>query len=107
MYERQHRESGCKRVPLANIHFRIVHAMNGDFYGIGDQHGSTGGPCLQTIAEMQGKPNGNLLITAQRMLDLFEQIGEIKKDAEDSVYYKLHKDGLIYKHLTGKLESTP
>ena len=105
-YERQHRESGCKRVPLAKIHFRIVYAMNGDFYGIGDQDGSTGGPCLQTIAKMQGKPNENLLITAQRMLDLFEQADEIKKDAEDSVDYKLHKDGLIYKHLTEKLEST-
>lgn len=107
-YERQHRELGRKRVPLANIHFGIVLTRIGDFAGIGDFYGNTGVPCLQEIAKIQGKPDENLLITAQRMLDLFEQIGEIeKKYINDCVVYNLHKDGLIYKDLADKLESIP
>ncbi len=43
--------------------------------------------------------------TAQRMLDLFENIGEIKKYSEG--IYRLHEDGLIYQHLAEKLASTP
>ena len=106
-YECEHRESRSKRVPLADIHFRIVHALNGGFYGIGDDENNIGGPDLQEIAKMQGNPNEYLLLTAQRMLDLFQQIGEIIKTTEDSIVYKLHKDGLIYKYLAETLESTP
>ena len=53
-YEREHRESGCERVPLANIHFGIVRTGTGDFAGIGDFYGNIGVPCLQQIAKMQG-----------------------------------------------------
>ena len=103
-YEREHRESGCERVPLANIHFGIVRTGTGDFAGIGDFYGNIGVPCLQQIAKMQGKPNENLLITAQRMLDLFCVIGEIERQDEET--YKLSKDGVLHKHLTQKLAST-
>ena len=103
-FEREHKKLGRERVPLANIHFRIERALNGDFYGIGDFDGSTGGPCLQEIAKMQGKPNENLLITAQRMLDVFCSIGEIESSQGA---YKLTKHGLLHKHLTEKRVSTP
>lgn len=103
-YEREHGELECERVPLANIHFGIVRALNGDFYGIGDFDGNTGGPRLQTIAKRQGKPNENLLLTAERMLDLFCVIGEIEEQYEGT--YKLSKGGVLYKHLTQKLAST-
>ncbi|MDE0636593.1 MAG: SUMF1/EgtB/PvdO family nonheme iron enzyme [Candidatus Poribacteria bacterium] len=102
-FDREHKESGYERVPLANIHFEIVHALNGDFYGIGDFESNTGGPRLQTIAKIQGKPNENLLITAQRMLDLFCAIGEIE---QYEGIYKLSKGGVLHKYLTPKLAST-
>ena len=107
-YEREHRESGCERVPLANISFEIVRALNEDFTRIGDFYCNTGVPRLQQIAKNQGKHNENLLITAQRMLDLFEQICEIEKYIKDKdlVVYRLHKNGLIYKHLAGILEAS-
>ena len=99
-YERQHRESGCERVPLENIHFKIVRDGFGKFYGIGNQDSSTGGSCLQEIAKMQGNPNEDLLITAQRMLDVFCCIGEIESSKGA---YKLTKHGRLHKDLTGKL----
>ena len=106
-YEREHKESGYERVPLANIHFEIVRTGTRDFAGIGNFYGNTGVPCLQEIAKMQGKPNENLLITAQRMLDLFCCEGEIIELCIDNrKVYKLSKDGLLYKHLAGKLAST-
>ena len=99
-YEREHRESGRERVPLANIHFGIVSDSKGNFAGIGDHDGNTGGPCLQTIAKMQGNPNENLLITAQHMLDLFCTIREIERVEN---VYKLSTSGALYKHLTQEL----
>ena len=89
---------------MAKIHFGIVRALNRDFYGIGDFDSNTGGPRLQTIAKMQGKPNENLLITAQRMLDLFCDIGEI--EVQDEGTYKLSEGGVLHKHLTQNIMST-
>ena len=103
-YEREHRESESERVPLANIHFGIVHDGRGNFAGIGDTNGNTGVPCLQEIAKIQGKPNENLLITAQRMLDLFCSVGEIERGAVET--YTLSKSGALYEHLTQELETT-
>ena len=103
-YEREHKESGCERVPLANIHFGIVCALNRSFSGIGNPNRHIGVPRLQEIAKWQGKANENLLITAQRMLDLFCTIGEIEKYAEN--VYRLGTDRALYKHLTEKLEGT-
>ena len=94
-YEREHWESGCERVPLANIHFGIVST------GIGDFNGSTGIPELQEIAKIQGKPGEEWQETAQCMLRLFCTIGEIEKYAEN--VYKLSTNGALYKHLTQKL----
>ena len=100
-YEREHRESGCERVPLTNIHFGIVRT------GIGDFDGNTGVPCLQEIAKIQGRPDENWKITAQRMLELFCRKGEIIEQCVDNrKVYKLSKDGLLYEHLAGKLAST-
>ena len=99
-YERQHRESGCERVPLANIHFGIVRNANGSFSGIGTPNRNAGVPCLQEIAKIQGNPNEDLLITAQRMLDVFCCIGEIESSKG---VYKLTKHGRLHKDLTGKL----
>ena len=48
-------------------------------------------------------PNENLLITAQRMLDLFCAIGEIE---QYEGIYKLSKGGVLHKHLTQKLART-
>ena len=72
--------------------------------GIGDTNGNTGVPCLQEIAKIQGKPNENLLITAQRMLDLFCSIGEIERGAAET--YTLSKSGALYEHLTQELGTT-
>ena len=55
-FDREHKELGRERVPLAKMHFGIVRALNGGFHGIGDFDGNTGVPRLQTIAKMQGKP---------------------------------------------------
>ncbi len=100
-YEREHEELGYERVLLENIRFGIVPTGTGEFAGIGDFHGNTGVPCLQEIAKMQGRPNENLLITAQRMLDLFCTIGEIEKDTER--LYRLSTGGALYMQLTQKL----
>ena len=54
---------------------------------------------------MQGKPNENPLIIAQRMLDLFENIGEVKKYSEG--IYRLREDGRLYQHLAETLPRTP
>ena len=94
-YEREHREAGGERVPLANIHFGIVST------GIGDSNGSTGIPELQEIAKIQGKPGEEWQETAQGMLRLFCTIGEIEKYTEN--VYRLSTDGALYKHLRGKL----
>jgi hypothetical protein len=104
-HERKYQEGKYECVPLVNIHFGIVRTLTKGFAGIGDSDSNTGVSCLQEIAKIQGKPNENLLTTAQRMLDLFENIGEIKKYSEG--IYRLHEDGLIYQHLAEKLASTP
>ena len=103
-YEREHRELGSERVPLANIHFGIVRDGRGNFAGIGDPNGNTGVPCLQEIAKIQGKPNENLLTTAQRMLDLFCSVGEIERGVAET--YTLSKSGTLYEHLTQELGTT-
>lgn len=90
-YEREHRESGRERVPLEDIHFGIVRT------GIGDFNGNAGIPELQEIAKIQGNPGEEWQETAQRMLDLFCTIGEIKCIGN---VYKLSIDGVLYKHLT-------
>ena len=106
--EKKHHFYERERVPLANIHFKIIDNGIGDFIGIGDFNSHTGIPHLQEIAKMQGNPDEGLLTTAQRMLDLFQQLGEIEKSIiDDQVFYKLRKEGRIYKHLADKLECTP
>ena len=107
--ENEYRESGDDRVQRANISFTIVDNGKGAFIGIGNPDRNTGIPRLQEIAEIQGEPDENLLITAQRMLDLFKQSGEIcvyLSKEEHGVpidIYRLSKEGLIY----NELESTP
>ena len=102
-YERQHRESGCKRVSLENIHFGIVPNITGGFYGIGNFDINGGGPELQEIAKKQGQFDEDLLITAERMLDRFYCMGEIEKTSENT--YKLSTSGTLYKDLTQKIAS--
>ena len=107
--ENEYRESGDDRVLLEDISFKIVDNGKGDFIGIGNFDRNTGIPRLQEIAEIQGDPDENLLITAQRMLDLFEQIGFIcvylspEKHGVPTNIYRLSKEGLIY----NELERTP
>ena len=63
---------------------------------------------LQEIGKRRRVPHeewDDLKVIAQQMLDLFENIGEIKKYSEG--IYRLHEDGLIYQHLAEKLASTP
>ena len=55
---------------------------------------------LQEIAKRQGNRDENWDETAQRMLDLFENNGEIKEYIEG--IYRLHKDGCLYKYLTAE-----
>lgn len=94
-YERQHRESGEKRVLLEDISFCIKDFW--DHLGVG---------ILQEIAKIQGKPRDeNWKITAQRMLDSFYHIGEIYvylSKEEHGVHidtYRLSREGRLYKYL--------
>ena len=103
-YEREHRELGNERVPLENIHFWIVRTLTRGFDGIGDFHGNTGIPELSEIAKIQKKPNENLLITAQHMLDHFCSLGEIEKTPTER--YKLSTGGTLYQYLTQELASS-
>ena len=93
-YERQHREKGEKRVPLADVSFCIKDFWNG--LGVGE---------LQKIAKIQGKLGEGWKVTAQRMLDSFCSIGEIyvylsnEEHGVDIDSYRLHKEGRLYKYL--------
>lgn len=87
-YEREHKELGATRVPLANISIRPKDFEN--FPHI-----------MQGIKPYQ-KPES----TAQGMLRLFWEKGELVP-AYPLGAYKLSKDGLLYKHLAEKLASTP
>ena len=55
---------------------------------------------LQVIAKRQGDRDEKWDVTAQRMLDLFENKCEIVKYIEG--IYRLHKDGRLYKYLTAE-----
>lgn len=90
-YEREHKELGAKSVPLADISFGITYLEHLDLF-----ESIIGIPRLQEIAKIQGKPSEDWKVTAQRMLDLFCHIGEIKKYGKG---YRFSKDGRIYKHL--------
>ena len=63
---------------------------------------------LQVIAKMYGKSRKEvenravLKGIAEQLFDVFECMGEIKKNSGG--FYRLRKDGLIYKHLTEQLE---
>lgn len=99
------REEG---VSLEDICFGIVCAWDVSaeppkkvFGGIGNSARNTGIPELQEIAKIQGNPNENLRITAERMLDLFCKTGQIERHSEGK--YRLRKSGLIYKHIADKL----
>ena len=83
---------------LANITFGIkgLDAIDG-FKNIDRFKNNIGIPNLQEIAEIQGKPDENWPVTAQRMLDLFCSIGEIKEYVDG--IYRLRKEGRLYKHL--------
>ena len=87
-YEREYREGKeSNPVPLADI--KICPKYFEDFPHI-----------MQGIRPFQ-KPES----TVQEMLDLFCRNGEIKVYFRN--IYMLSKDGLLYKHLTEKLASTP
>ena len=98
-YEREHSELGYQRVPLADIHFGIKGAEHIELF-----MNNIGIPHLQEIAKIQGNPDEEWKVTAQRMLDLFYRKGEIEADIERT--YRLSKNGSLYKHLTEKWQLT-
>ena len=101
--ESKHKEA--QDLQLANITFGIkgYDAIDG-FKNIERFKNNIGIPNLKEIAKIQGTPGEDWKITAQRMLDLFCSICEIKEYVD---VYRLREEGLLYKHLTEKLVSTP
>ena len=94
-YDQQYRDGKIsERVPLADIHFWIE-----------DLENNIGIPISQEIAKRQGNPREEWRVTAQRMLDLYCNIGEII--ISGSSCYKLNTQGSLYRDLTGGVASTP
>ena len=66
---------------------------------------------LQGIAKMYGKSREEredwevLKGIAEQLFDVFEHMGEIKEYSGG--FYRLRKEGLLYKHLAAELEDTP
>ena len=90
---------------LANITFGIkgLDAIDG-FKNIDRFKNNIGIPNLQEIAEIQGKPDENWPVTAQRMLDLFCSIGEIKEYVDG--IYRLRKEGAFIQAFSTKFVRT-
>ena len=82
-------------VKLADISFGIKRTEDRDRF-----ENPIGIPPLQEIAKRQGNRDEKWDVTAQRMLGLFEDIGEIVEYIEG--IYRLHKDGRLYKYLTAE-----
>ena len=62
---------------------------------------------LQNIAKMHGKSRDDwefLKGIAEQLFDVFESMCEIKKNIGG--FYRLRKDGDLYKHLADKLEAS-
>lgn len=100
LIEGKYRRPECRGIPLGNIHFCITRT------GIGyadDPTSGTGIPNLQQIAKIQGTPGEKWQTTAQRMLDLFCDIGEIEK-VSDKIY-KLNTGGTLYRDLRKEIAS--
>ena len=88
-YEHEHRELDRSRVPLADITISPKHFE--DFLHI-----------MQGIKRYQEPQQ-----TVREMLGAFCQKGEIYLHIPSFEAYRLSKEGLLYKHLAGKLASTP
>lgn len=99
--EVQHKDD----IQIANIPFGIKRCEDIDRFRNKISIGN-----LQKIAKMYGKSREErddwevLKGIAEQLFDVFEHIDEIKKYSEE--IYQLHEDGVIYKHLGEKLETS-
>lgn len=92
VHEREHQKLGASAVPLTNIHFEVS-----------DFENNIGIPTLQEIAKRRGNSHKEWQATARYMLGVYCRIGEIEPSQG---YYKLTKEGSLYKRLSKKLAST-